>query len=48
MRTTILVPNRESTEYAQLQRDENWAPEDFESDDEEEEKIKSRFRLKTL
>ena len=44
MRTTILVPNRESTEYGQLNREEKWSNEDFESE-EEDEKLKTRFRL---
>ena len=44
MRTTILVPNRESTEYGQLNREEKWSNEDFESE-EEDDKLKTRFRL---
>ena len=44
MRTTILVPNREGTEYGQLNREEKWSNEDFESE-EEDEKLKTRFRL---
>ena len=45
MRTTILVPNRESTEYGQLNREEKWSNEDFESEEEEDDKLKTRFRL---